>query len=449
VADAILPDSVRFSSPEKYQNFREVVNTSTITDGLNVYTTPHGSYPFTTTETFNLQGGNVFYENTKSLSSFASIKRNINTDSDFVKYYKVTSSGSEIATDFRLRIVSGDQIVKTGVLNYVVDEDKPPQYQNAPVIGYDIVNTNQNELIIRHRGFYEPKSIDIISFWVREDESVTRHFERDFLLSNTRINNKFPGVGTIRDYGINKVAFTEILKISQGTAYQSVYQLIHEISVDSKDTQVLYSNWDSGYYRRYTDLNIYADVDGYNEMQEFKSFLGSKAMTVPKRIDLETFLDTEVSFTLTSPSVADGLTQNSGGTTKPTLTISLELESRLVRELLTQMEDPNSTDDFEWAKETLNLNLTAEELDVLKESYVRKNILPLYEVSDVILYSVKRDGVPLVVINLTEAEKLSAGYRTDKDCVTTQLGKWSFSIVKTLDTKVSVGYSVGAVVKRV
>jgi hypothetical protein len=113
------------------------------------------------------------------------------------------------------------------------------------------------------------------------------------------------------------------------------------------------------------------------------------------------------------------------------------------------MEDPNSTDDFEWAKETLNLNLTAEELDVLKESYVRKNILPLYEVSDVILYSVKRDGVPLVVINLTEAEKLSAGYRTDKDCVTTQLGKWSFSIVKTLDTKVSVGYSVGAVVKRV
>ena len=449
VADAILPDSVRMSSPERYQNFREVLNTSTITDALNVYATPHGSYPFSTTETFNLQGGNTFYENSKSLTSFANIKRSINTDSGFVKYYKVTASGAEATADYKLRIVSGDQIVKTGVLNYVVDEDKPPQYQNAPVIGYNIVNTNQNELIIRHRGFYEPKSLDIISFWVREDESVTEHFERDFLLSNTRINNKFPSVGIISNYGINKVALTEILKISQGTAYQSVYQLIHEISVDSKDSQVLHSTWDAGYYRRYTDLNIYAEVDGYNEMQEFKSFLGSKAMTVPKKIDLETFLDTEVTFTLTAPSVSDGLTQNSNGTTKPTLTISLELESRLVRELLSQMEDPNSVDDFDWAKETLGLNLTAEELAVLKESYVRKNILPLYEVSDVLLYALKRDGVPLLIINLSEAEKLAGGYRVDKDCVTTQLGKWSFTLTKTLDTKVSVGYSVGVIVKRV
>ena len=269
------------------------------------------------------------------------------------------------------------------------------------------------------------------------------------MLSNTRINNKFPSVGIISNYGINKVALTEILKISQGTAYQSVYQLIHEISVDSKDSQVLHSTWDAGYYRRYTDLNIYAEVDGYNEMQEFKSFLGSKAMTVPKKIDLETFLDTEVTFTLTAPSVSDGLTQNSNGTTKPTLTISLELESRLVRELLSQMEDPNSVDDFDWAKETLGLNLTAEELAVLKESYVRKNILPLYEVSDVLLYALKRDGVPLLIINLSEAEKLAGGYRVDKDCVTTQLGKWSFTLTKTLDTKVSVGYSVGVIVKRV
>jgi hypothetical protein len=402
-------------------------------------------------ETFSIQGGINFFDESKNLSSFANIKKNINDDESIVKYYKITDAGKELTQDYKLRIVSGDQIIKTGVLNYKSDEDKPPQYQNAPIIGYDIVNTNQNELVIRHRGFYEPKSMDILSFWLREDQDMSLHFDKDFLLANTHISGNSNISGVIRNYGINKVASEEILKISEGTAYESVYQLINEISIDRKDVQVLNSSWDKGYFRRYINLDTYEDVDGWNEMKEIKAFLGSKAMTVPKSLDIQTFNSNEVSFTVSSPSVNDGLSANASvNSSKPILKISLSLKDRITRFLISGMDDTNSVDEFTWMRETnAPFDISTNDIPVLKEKYINNNIIPLYEVADVILYSLEKDGIPIFVSNLSEAEKTSAGYRQDKDCVVTQTGAFDFTVTKTLDTKKSVGYSVGIIVKRI
>ena len=448
--DSILLDSLGFTSPSRYQFFRNSTNIANLADGLFTYTNTSSSFLFTSFETYNLQGGNEFYSNTKNLSSFANIKKNINSSSGLVKYYKVNDNGKVSTNDFRLFIVTPDQIIKNGVLNYRVDTDRPPQYANAPVIGYDIVNTNQNELVIRHRGSYEPKTVDVISFWVREDAEMTAHFEKDFLLMNTRINNLSRNAGLIKNYGINKVADQEILNISQGSAYKSVYQYINEISIDNKDVQVLQSTWDSNYYRRYSSLTDYENVNGYNEMREFKSFLGSKAMSVPKALDIQTFIDTEVQFFLKNPAKSDGLiVDQNDGNTRPILEISLDLEARLIRELLEGIL--TNTDEWEWGKENLGMtdDLTQGEIDFLKESYVKTNILPLYEVTEVSLYSVKKDGVPIFVINLSKAQKIGGGYRIDKDCKVTQLSKFGFSISKVLDTKQSFGYSIGVTIKRI
>lgn len=454
VGDTILIDRLGFSSPSRYTYFKNSQNSVGLSEGLNVYTYPQGSYPFPTLESFNIGGGLGFYGNSKDLFTFANIKKNVNTDNGLVKYYTVTDAGKVATQDFKLRFISADQIIKTGILNYVVDTNRPPQYTNVNVIGYDLVNTNQNELVIRHRGFYEPKAIDVISYWVREDESVTRHFEKDFLLSNTRISSQPEFSGVIRNYGINKVAFEEILKIPVNSAYTSVYELIHEVAVDRKNVQVLNSTWDAGYFRIYTDLDIYQDVNGYVEMKEFKSFLGSKAMSVPKMLDVQTFLGAEAAFTVSEPSQSIGLDAQVN-TSRPILTVDLVLEERLVRYLKDGMTlDAGETagsivDEFAWLNDTLNLNLSVSEIETLKDSYIRKNLVPLYEVSSIVLYSLQKDGVPIFISDLSEAEKTSAGYREDKDCQVTQLTTFNYRIKKTLDTNKSFGYTVAVTFKRI
>ena len=450
-SDNISLDMLGFSSPARYPYFRNNVSATSTSEGLYTYTYPTTTYPFNTLETFNVGGGIEFYQNTKNLFSFANIRKNINENNGIVKYYKVTDTGKETANDFRLVFVSADQIKKTGVLNYIVDQDRPPQYANTGVIGYDIINTNQNEIVIRHRGYYEPKSIDILSFWVREDEQVTNHFDMDFLLSNTRISNEASFAGLIRNYGINKVAAEEILKISEGTAYRSVYEFIHEIAIDRKNMQVLNSTWDADYFRLYTDLDIYQNVDGYLEMKEFKSFFGSKAMSVPKTLDIQTFLSSEIAFTVIAPSTSNGLddTASTVQNTKPILQIDLALEERVVRFLKEGIESSGSTDEFVWINDTMSLGLTDSEIASMKDLYIRTNILPLYEVSQITLYSVQRDGIPVFVSDLSEAQKVAGGYRTDKDCQVTTLSKFNYTVRKTLDTTKSYGYTISVTIKRI
>lgn len=444
-SDTILINSLGISSPSKYQYFKNSTTSFGTSEGLNIFTSPYVAYPFDTLETFNIGGGIGFYQNTKNLFTFANIKKNINDANPLVKYFKVTDNGKEETKDFKLTFIAADQIIKKGVLNYAVDQDRPPQYANSSVIGYNIVNTNQNEVVIRHRGYYEPKAMDIISFWVREDESVTNHFEQDFLLSNTRISSVPSYSGIIRNYGINKIADEEILKIPVNSAYKSVYEFIHEIAIDRKNVNVLYSSWDSKYFRKYADLNIYEDIDGYNEMKEFKTFMASKAMSIPKKLDIQTFLSDEISFTLLQPAQSNGLNAQIN-ISRPRLFIELTLQEKLVRFI---KENILLFDEFEWVNTQLNLNLTTSELDSLKDTYIRENLLSLYEVESIFLYAVQSDGVPLFVSNLTEAEKTAAGYRIDKDCQVSQLSKFNYTITKTLDTKKSYGYTVSVTFKRV
>ena len=412
-------------------------------------------------ETYNVKGGTSAYAHIKNLLTYASILSFVNSDSKFIEYYKVEGNTKTEVSDYKLRFVPQDQIVKTGVLSYVNDEDKPIEYVSAPLIGYNIVNTNQNEVVYRHRGLYEPRAIDILTFWVREDESFTKHFDKDYLLFNTHLNNKSALSGIIRNYGINKVADAEILQIPGGGAYKSVYPLIGEISIDSKDLFILNSTWDKNYYRRYYELKNWNDIDGIEEMKEYKSFMGSKVMNVPKAQVLETFNSTEATYIVTEPSQVVGVPSLStsepsltdvAGNTKPILTIELNLQARLLRKLYDDLELPTSFDEFSWLT-TLGITefqaLTTTDIERLKNEYLTKNIIQLYEIDEVKLYALSQEGLPILDIEITDVEKISAGYRVDKDCKVVNTSQFGIKITKVLDTKKPYGYAVSATIKRI
>jgi hypothetical protein len=417
--------------------------------------------PICELETYNIKGGTQAYVNIKNLLTYASIKEFINADSDFIEYYKVVNNTKLVTSDYKLRMIEPDQIIKTGVLAYVNDEDKPIEYLSTATIGYDIVNTNQNEVVYRHRGSYEPRANDILSFWVREDENFTKHFGKDYLLFNTHFNDKSPQSGFIRNYGINKVADAEVLKIKSGGAYKSVYPLIGEISIDSKVVFAFNSTWDKNYYRKYYDTTSWNDTDGIEEMKEFKSFLGSKTMNVPKTQLLDTFNSTEATSSVLEPAEVVGVKLLSKkaikqtdvqGNTKPILTIDLNIQERLLRKLYEDISLPESFDEFTWLTTLGIINfdgLNSTDIERLKKEYLLKNILQLYTISEIKLYALSKEGIPLFDITIDDGNKIAAGYRVDKDCKVVNLSEWNIRITKQLDTKKPFGYAVSATIKRI
>jgi hypothetical protein len=108
-------------------------------------------------------------------------------------------------------------------------------------------------------------------------------------------------------------------------------------------------------------------------------------------------------------------------------------------------------DEFAWFN-TLGITAityTTAELEVLKRQYLEQNIIPLYEVQSIILYANNREGLPIMEIQLDEADKIAAGYREDQNVLTRAITEFTFELEKTLDTKAANAYSVSAVLRRI
>jgi hypothetical protein len=75
--------------------------------------------------------------------------------------------------------------------------------------------------------------------------------------------------------------------------------------------------------------------------------------------------------------------------------------------------------------------------------------LPLYEISEIKLYALAKDGIDLVNSSLSNADKIGIGYRIDKNCQVNVSNQLVAAITKELDTKKSIGYAVSVDIKRI
>ena len=468
--DSIAPLSVRFPTAQKSNKFVVAPLPSELYNPNQWGLGGGSTNPVTDATNFQLQksvtaieGGTRGFSSIRNYLTFGNLTFLVNTEDSAIKYYNVTSTGKEETVEYRLRFVSPDSIIKQNVLHYSIDEDKPQEYLNTELIGYNLVKTGLQEYLLRHRGYYEPKSRDIITFWLREDPQFTQHFEKDYLLSNTHINSKSDFSGLLRNYGINKVSTQgNILNISRGSSYKSLYPLIGEIAVDSWDRFVLDSSWDKDFYRNYSTTVNFFNVNGLEEMKEQKTFMASKVMNVPKLFEFQTFNTDELTFELVSPAVEIGVNnlvknqtvrnQSKQDADKPKLIVNVDLRKRLKRDLIEEMGNGINIDEFarltSYNVAPMNAYNTAD-IDKLRNDYLEKNIIDLYETTDIILYSKIEEGIELFNSNLTELEKVNAKYRVDKNCVITKLDTFIYRIEKTLDPKVSAGFSLGTIVKRI
>jgi hypothetical protein len=437
-----------------------------------------GSFPWNKTVLYHQSGGNASGAGIRERLTFSEIVKVINgTSAKSIMLYEIYDVNGNVSYPtksnllFSMYTISPEALTRIYDYFPVSDTDKPQEFYTHTEIGAVLSQQKDLQTIYRYQGNFSPKFRDVLKFWVREDDTFTNVASRDFLLNNTRIGDNFLNFSTLRNQYYSKVSDQEILKISTESGYKPVYPLINEIVIDKKDEFAWSSSWDNLYYRKYTTTESFNDVKGTQEMKEVKSMLGSKAMKVPKQYDLYEY-ETAKSATLDLSSyINDEFVYYEDS---KFAYLQINVYNRLLREMIGTDIDHRAKTEFLKA-----LNLLPSIMDPIFDplliddyvkQYLEKNILDLFQISDIKLYVLqtgnpaansiatitpKSEHRPLIEnttgtsLTLSEGVLLNKGYIKQKDVNITNIGNMIFKIKYPLDSRFYTSLSVGVAVKRI
>lgn len=401
-------------------------------------------------------GGDFFYDNIKQNLSFYEITRILEKRSEEIKSKEITisSNGSVVRNKALFRVVTPEKFLQQYDYHPIPDLDKPAELFNYDVIGAVAATFSSPQYIYRYQGNFVPKFRDVFYFGSREQETFALEYNNDFKLANTFLAEPILNTYYLRNQYFCKVADEEILRINQSSGYKSIYPLVNEISIDKKDFFVWSSSWDNSYYKKYSTVTDYVNMRGTSEMQEIKSFLGSKMMKLSKKFNMFEFI-----ISGESPE----LTYSENGNT---ITLTVDVYSRFLRELMGTTGNNRVQQEFARISESLPEAIASSEISTFAEDYLKKNILNLFEISKVNFYLLQTGNTgslpgntarPLIEFNtvsgiestLSQTQFISKRYVNRKDVKTTLLSNLQLQIQFTTDTRFYTSLGLGVEVSRI
>lgn len=408
------------------------------------------------TNTWYIQGGELFNEAILSKFSFGSMVNLIHSKSPLVTY--TTLGGDGIPPT--LKFIENDIIYKTNKLAPILDVDKPDIYKNKEVIGFVIEDINTTDVLYRHRGEFEPKTRELMFSWIRENESMTTAYDIDFLGMNTQLL-PHANFGISRNMYYNKVADTEILKISSNSGYESLYAYIDEISIAHDNFSIFKTTWDAAYFKKYETISKYSDINGIEVLKEFKSFFGSKAMNVPNDIYIEIFensdfLDIEIDLPInpitldTEKSDILSIANVTSNDTTGTLLIDIDVTQRIIDIMVKN----GAVNEFKKLANNGIIKISKDEelkLVELTEEYLRLNIVNLYFIEDIKMYVknfADKATTEIFVYNMSDFNKQFNGYVYDKNANIESITNLRSKITKNLKTEDYQSFTISINVQR-
>lgn len=405
---------------------------------------------------FHQSGGENALEGVRERLSFQEIARVMegkSTKSEMI-YEIYDKQGNKSETpDFSFRMVSPEALTRIYDYYPVNDPDKPAAFYTQEEIGAVLESQKDLQTIYRYQGNFSPKFRDVLTFWLREDASFTDISTQDFLLANTHMGEELPGFSILKNQFLNKVADNEVLSIQEGSGYLPVYPLVGEIAIDKKDIFAWSSSWDKAYYRKYSSVTDFTEVDGTSEMREVKSLLGSKVMKVPSQFDLYEFIPVESSV----PTLSK-LDEISYYVTDTNITMRMNVYDRLIREMM--------SDDRAFREFVNRADLFSDYASSARE-YVIRNIMELYRIGEVKFYVLQTgnpssDSIATVAndperpiietvlgYTLSETELRERGYVWKRDVNVSSSTDLTLSLTFPLDSRFYTSVSVGVTVVRI
>ena len=332
-------------------------------------------------------GGYEALVNRMNAASFANIYNAINLGDPNVIYETVSETGQLSYDEFLLQLSAGSLDMKASYLRYVPDPNKPTVFNLEDVVGYELAVAKTPGVlpIYRQSGNYNIKFVDLFKFKdpyiqeITENIGVTTYKTSVFNLcryKNTQFDLSYVNFGQIRNYFFHKVNATNpgaILELSSDTSFRSLYPLIGEIAIDKRDRFYAFASaWDPGYFSTYLTKTEKVLIPGTFSSLEKKSFFGSKYLKVPQTVILDTFEPGE-------------FTSSYGP--ENSLIIFLALQERFIRYFRQNVYDAFVT--------YVNPKFTSfshTDLSQFIDSYILKNVLPLYKINFVNLYTKETAG---------------------------------------------------------
>ena len=405
-------------------------------------------------------GGYFQFENRLNSISFGEIFNAVNQGNPNIIYETITEAGLQVkntdgtlAQTFAIELRAQADILKSVYIGILPDPVKPTAFNLTDVVGYDLsLQKNPNITpIARHAGYYAPYALPLLFFRdpymnldftgnvtgaVTGGASISDSVYKLKVLElckfkNSQFNSSDVNFGQVQNFFYHKVNEEDpstILELSRESAFPSLYPLIQEIGIDYKDFYAFSSNWEPSYFTKSIDKSLIEDVIGTRSMFERKSFFGSKYLKVPETIILETFKpDPFVRAAVKQPNLIQGtfmhqdtpsvtvnkrqiLTKGVVNTrdikkvpSTPTVEFYLFNQKRLIEFLFI----PIKAQFVKYVNELYGFG-DLETLDDDVNQYIRENILKLYKIEKVELYTLASRDISestYSTAELTDAEK--------------------------------------------
>ena len=128
--------------------------------------------------------------------------------------------------------------------------------------------------MVTYNGWYRPLFNNILEFSYNEDQDIIDIFDKDFTFANTNLRS----YNNIPQFWYNKVVETV-----------TDYDVSVANAIDYREEwNPFASQWDADYYTRdYSGTSVY--VDGYNSALELPSYFGSKLISLPEALELDSW----------------------------------------------------------------------------------------------------------------------------------------------------------------
>lgn len=247
------------------------------------------SYSFANSSSYYLKSDNKSLKDIIKKVSFASLVKVI--DNREYTHILIEENGTKTETynyaNFGLTYQSPSLINKKSLLQPDVDKDIPTELLVNQIIGYNIIKSDYDFQIMRYSGDYIPKIRTIVPFTMGESITFLDEFN-DSKKPNTRFDFNSQKFGKIMNLGFHKVSDKKILTLAD-TTFASDYPLINETGIDYKDYSIISSTWDYNFYQFYQQKDLSVSVNPLVETEEIKTFLGSKLINTPNSLTLEDF----------------------------------------------------------------------------------------------------------------------------------------------------------------
>jgi hypothetical protein len=389
--------------------------------------------------TYKNGGWNAYNAITDQLS-FASISNSINSGEPEVRYISVSEKGEIAFNQWCLEVSRPDYPVKSTYLKPAKTKEAPIDLLNSSTtIGYEISTQDRIDIhqISRYRGPYNPKWKNAIQFFDSLDIKSDKDIDGNSLeYNNIQLFSYVPNANPskvqkdekmfiIPNLYYNKVNVESpnvILRYVESRR-KSIFPLVGEIAIDKKDYSLFKSNWDPYYFDKYLRANVKVPQIGTREPKEKKSFFGSKTISIPNSITIQTFPSGVISKSeigqlskiksVPQNIVNEEIVKNGNRYLNLRVYGSLALSDWLIA-------DGISDEFYKWISPDYSFGNPDQEDDV--RTYISENIFQRYIIKEVILWEKfwkKGNPLPDIQTGLTDSQKIAAGYVRSKSFQTT------------------------------